>query len=172
MGRLALQAVILTLARSGEVRGAQWNELNLEAKAWTIPAERMKAGREHFVPLSDPAVALFKAMEKHRRGDSQLVFPGTIKDKPLSDMTLIKVMRDAGLTDTVHGFRSSFRDWVAEKTSFPGELAEVALAHVNSDKTEAAYLRSDQRERRRELLAAWAAYCGGLSGGNVVRIAS
>jgi integrase len=119
----------------------------------------MKAGREHVVPLSDAAIAVFQSVLKLKRGPTSLVFPGTVKDKPLSDMTLTKVLRDLDRSETVHGFRSSFRDWVAECTSFQPEIAEVALAHVNSNKTEAAYLRSDQRERRRELMTAWAEFC-------------
>lgn len=160
MGRLALEVVILTAARSGEVRLATWREVDLAQRTWTIPASRMKAGREHVVPLSKSAVALFEGLKRHARGDKSLIFPGSIKDKPLSDMTLTKVLRDMGRSETVHGFRSTFRDWAAEQTSFPGELAEVALAHVNSDKTEAAYLRSDRREQRAELMEVWSTYCG------------
>ena len=159
MGRLALEAVILTAARSGEVRLSRWSEIDLEMRAWTIPASRMKAGREHVVPLSDDAVAVFERLKRFQTGADALVFPGLAKDKPLSDMTLTKVLRDMGRTETVHGFRSSFRDWAAEQTSFPSELAEVALAHVNSDKTEAAYLRSDRREQRRLLMTEWATFC-------------
>ena len=158
-GRLALQATILTATRSGEVRNATWSELNLDQRLWIIPATRMKADREHIVPLSDAAVAIFDRMKAFRRGTNSLIFPGTKRDKPLSDMTLTKVLRDLGRTETVHGFRSTFRDWVAERTVFPSEIAEVALAHVNSDKTEAAYLRSDRREQRVELMAAWAIFC-------------
>ena len=158
-GRLALEAAILTAARSGEVRLATWNEIDLESRLWTIPPNRMKAGRQHVVPLSKAAVAVFERVLKFKRGPKSLVFPGTLRDKPLSDMTLTKVLRDLGRSETVHGFRSSIRDWVAECTSFQPEIAEVALAHVNSNKTEAAYLRSDQRERRRELMDAWAVFC-------------
>lgn len=171
MGRLALEAAILTAARSGEVRLATWAELDLEAAIWTVPAGRMKAGREHVVPLSPPAMALFERMKAHRRGDSDLVFPGTKRGKPLSDMTLTKALRDMGSGVTAHGFRSTFRDWVAEQTTWPAELAEAALAHVVSDKTVAAYQRGSMLEKRRELMAAWADYCEGASGGNVVRLA-
>lgn len=157
-GRAALRAVILTGCRSGEIREARWQEVDLEARAWIIPAKRMKAGREHFVPLSPAAVSVFQQMQPYRRNEQSLIFPGQTRDKPLSDMTLTKVMRDLGRSETVHGFRSTFRDWVAEKTSYPRELAEVALAHVNSDKTEAAYLRSDRREQRREMMEVWATY--------------
>ena len=159
MGRLALEAAILTAVRSGEIRLATWDEIDLASRLWTIPAERMKAGREHVVPLSDAAVAVFERVVKFKRGPNSLVFPGTLKNKALSDMTLTKVLRDLGRSETVHGFRSSFRDWIAERTTFQPEIAEVALAHVNNNKTEAAYLRSDQRERRRELMQAWAEFC-------------
>lgn len=171
MGRLALEAVILTAARSGEVRLAQWSELDLGAALWTIPAERMKAGREHVVPLSAQAVSLFERMKEHKRGDSDLVFPGQRRGKPLSDMTLLKVLRDMGRQETTHGFRSSFRTWVAEETHWPREIAEAAIAHVNKDKTEAAYQRGSMLEKRREMMAAWGAYCVGANGGNVVRLA-
>lgn len=170
MGRLALEAVVLTAARSGEIRLATWGELDLEAATWTIPAERMKAGREHVVPLSAPAVTLFERMKEHRRGTRDFVFPGNVKDKPLSDMTLTKALRDMGLSVTAHGFRSTFRDWVAEQTNWPAELAEAALAHVVADKTVAAYQRGPMLEKRKAMMAAWADYCEGEAGGNVVRI--
>tara|TARA_R100001129_G_scaffold106970_2_gene73210 strand:+ start:156 stop:1331 length:1176 start_codon:yes stop_codon:yes gene_type:complete len=171
MGRLALEAAILTAARSGEVRLMTWGELDLEAATWTVPAERMKAGREHVVPLSARAVALFERMKPHRREYTDLVFPGQNRGKPLSDMTLTKALRDMGVSVTAHGFRSTFRDWVAEKTNWPSELAEAALAHVVADKTVAAYQRGAMLEKRRELMAAWASYCDGERGGNVVRLA-
>lgn len=171
MGRLALEAVILTAARSGEVRMMTWGELDLEAATWTVPAERMKAGRAHVVPLAPQAVALFERMKTHRREYTDLVFPGQKRGKPLSDMTLTKALRDMGVNVTAHGFRSTFRDWVAEQTSWPSDLAEAALAHVVSDKTVAAYQRGTMLEKRRELMAAWANYCDGARGGNVVRLA-
>ena len=173
MGRMALEAAILTAARSGEVRLATWGELDLDAATWTIPGERMKAGREHVVPLSPPAVALFERMKAHRGDDTDaaLVFPGLKRGKPLSDMTLTKAMRDMGRTETPHGFRSTFRDWVAEQTTWPADLAEAALAHVVSDKTIAAYQRGSMLEKRRELMTAWADYCEGASSRNVVRLA-
>ncbi len=171
MGRLALEAVILTAARSGEVRMMTWGELDLDAATWTVPAERMKAGREHVVPLSPQAVALFERMKAHRREYTDLVFPGQNRGKPLSDMTLTKAIRDMGVNVTAHGFRSTFRDWVAEQTNWPSDLAEAALAHVVSDKTVAAYQRGTMLEKRRELMAAWANYCDGARGGNVVRLA-
>ena len=171
MGRLALEAVILTAARSGEVRMMTWGELDLDAATWTVPAERMKAGREHIVPLAPQAVALFERMKAHRREYTDLVFPGQNRGKPLSDMTLTKALRDMGVSVTAHGFRSTFRDWVAEQTNWPSDLAEAALAHVVSDKTVAAYQRGTMLEKRRELMAAWANYCDGAKGGNVVRLA-
>ena len=171
MGRLALEAVILTATRSGEVRLAKWSELDLDAALWTLPAERMKADREHVVPLPKAAVSLFKRMKAHKRGDSILVFPGQRRGKPLSDMTLTKVMRDMGRDETPHGFRSTFRDWVAEQTKWPAELAEAALAHVISDKTVAAYQRGSMLEKRRELMMEWANYCEGVEENNVLRLA-
>ena len=171
IGRLALEAVILTAARSGEIRFAVWSELDLAVSTWTIPAERMKAKRAHVVPLSRAAIRLFERMKHFRRLGSDLVFPGTAKDKPLSDMTLTKVLRDMGLNVTAHGFRSTFRDWVAEQTNWPGELAEAALAHVIADKTVAAYQRGPMLEKRGAMMAAWAELCSGVSGGNVVRLA-
>jgi integrase len=176
IGRLALEAVILTAARSGEVRLARWPEFDLEARVWTVPAERMKAGREHVVPLSAPAVALFEKMKAYRRADSDLVFPGQARGKqgtkPLSDMTLTKVLRDMGLDVTAHGFRSTFRDWVAETTSWPADLAEAALAHVVSDKTVAAYQRGTMLEKRRDLMRAWGDYAMGDSGNKVIKLVS
>ena len=172
MGRLALEAVILTAARSGEVRLATWGELDLNAATWTIPPERMKAKREHVVPLPVAAVRLFERMKHYRRLGSDLVFPGAAKGKPLSDMTLTKALRDMGLSVTAHGFRSTFRDWVAEQTNWPAELAEAALAHVVADKTVAAYQRGPMLEKRKAMMAAWADYCEGTSGHNVIQIAS
>jgi integrase len=170
MGRLALEALILTAARSGEIRGAKWSEVDLEAKTWTVPAERMKAGKEHVVPLSDPAAAAFRRAAELRTSGSDLIFPGASRGKPLSDMTLLKVLRDMGMKLTVHGFRSAFRDWCAEETSVSGEVAEAALAHAISNKVEAAYRRTDFLEKRRKLMEGWAAYCEGGSA-NIVQLA-
>jgi integrase len=172
MGRLALEAVILTAARSGEVRLAEWSEIDLKAKTWTVPAGRMKANREHVIPLPTQAVALFERMKKHRRVNSDLVFPGTKRGSALSDMTLTKVLRDMEVNAVPHGFRSTFRDWVAEQTNFPADLAEAALAHVIADKTVAAYQRGTMLEKRRTLMTAWANYCEGTATGNVVRLAA
>src|SRR5690606_3130629 len=154
MGALALRATILCASRSGEIRGARWEEVDLDKAVWTIPAERMKAGKAHRVPLSPQALALFKEARAIRRAGTDLVFPNGNGGK-LSDMTLTKVLRDMGLAWTVHGFRSTFRDWAAEQTEFPGEVAEAALAHTVSNAVEAAYRRTDFFDKRRELMQAW-----------------
>lgn len=148
----ALELLIYTAARSGEVRGAEWSELDLNKAVWTIPAQRMKAGVEHRVPLSKAALMLIAHMP-HVEG-SNLIFPGS-KGQPLSDMTLTAVMRRMNVSAVPHGFRSTFRDWVGEKTSFPRELAEQALAHSFESKVEAAYRRGDALEKRREMMEAW-----------------
>lgn len=159
VGRLALEALILTASRSGEVRGATWSELDLKSALWTIPADRMKMGKAHIVPLSPEAVAVFERAKKFKAGASDLVFPGQNVKRPLSDMTLLKILRDMDLSVTVHGFRSAFRDWVAEKTDYPGEVAEAALAHTVPNKVEAAYRRTDFRDKRRLLMRDWAIFC-------------
>ncbi|MES3023874.1 MAG: integrase arm-type DNA-binding domain-containing protein [Pseudomonadota bacterium] len=154
----AIEFAILTACRSGEVRGATWAEIDLDAKLWTIPAERMKAGKEHRVPLSIRAMALLKSIK--RGGD--VVFPGRDRGTPLSDMSLTAVLRRMGRGDiTVHGFRSSFRDWCSEEAgnTFPREVCEHALAHSLPDKVEAAYRRGDLLEKRILLMQAWSAYC-------------
>jgi integrase len=171
IGALALRAVILTAGRSGEVRLATWDEIDFEAATWTIPAERMKGGREHIVPLSPAALAVFEEAKCHRIAGSNFVFQGTKKGKPLSDMTLTKILRDQGLPFTVHGFRSSFRDWVGEETSFAGDVAEMALAHTIKDKTEAAYRRGSMMGKRVVLMDNWADYCLGTNSG-LVRLVS
>ena len=171
IGRLALEALILTAARSGEIRLARWSELDLDAALWTIPAVRMKAGKTHVVPLSKAAVAVFRKAESLRTEGSDLVFPGAKRGKPLSDMTLLKILRDMKLDATVHGFRSSFRDWCAEQTNFSGEVAEAALAHAIPNKVEAAYRRTDFLEKRRKLMDSWGAYCL-QSNATVVRLIS
>jgi integrase len=154
---LGLEFAILTAARSGEVLGAQWSEIDLGARVWTIPAKRMKAGREHRVPLSEPARAIVEKVGGARMSD--FIFPGQRPGRPLSVMALEMVLRRMGEHVTVHGFRSSFRDWAGNETHFPRELAEHALAHVLGDKAEQAYRRSDALEKRRPLMEAWAAYC-------------
>lgn len=154
----AVEFAILTAARSGEVRGVRWSEIDLDAALWVVPAERMKAGREHRVPLSTAAVALLQAMPDV--GD--YIFPGQRGDTPLSDMSLTAVLRRMGRSEiTVHGFRSTFRDWCAESAanSFPREVCEHALAHSLPDKVEAAYRRGDLIEKRKVLMQVWADYC-------------
>lgn len=154
----AIEFAILTACRSGEVRGAKWTEIDLAAKVWTISAERMKAGREHRVPLSTAAMTLLASIER----SSAFVFPGRDSETPLSDMSLTAVLRRMGRDDiTVHGFRSTFRDWCAEYegNSFPREVCEHALAHRLPDRVEAAYQRGDLLEKRKRLMQAWADYC-------------
>ncbi|MAS05261.1 MAG: integrase [Ahrensia sp.] len=163
IGARALEFAILTACRSGEVRGAVWDEIDMDASVWTIPADRMKAGKMHRVPLSDHAVAILQGMKKLRI--SRYVFPGKKVNAPLSDMTLSKALKTAaGEGFTVHGFRSSFRDWVSEETDFQTEVAEAALAHTTGDTVERAYRRGDVLAKRREMMAAWAEYVGGADG--------
>ena len=157
MGARALQFAILTAARSGEVRGARWAVLDLAASLWTIPGVRMKAGKDHRVALSPAAVALLKALPS--RGSSDLVFPAA-RGGQLSDMTLSAVLRRMEVGAVPHGFRSTFRDWGSERTNFPSEMLEMALAHTIGDKVEAAYRRGDLFAKRLELMEAWAAFCG------------
>ena len=155
----ALEFAILCASRSGEVRGALWSEINREKAIWTIPAERMKAGKEHRVPLSTPAVKLLEALP--RSDSSDLVFAGA-DDKPLSDMALTAVMRRMEVDAVPHGFRSTFRDWVGDCTNHPRDVAEFALAHKLSDKVEASYRRSDALEKRRQMMEEWADFCAKL----------
>lgn len=152
MAALALEFTILTAARTTETLLATWAEFDLVEKVWTVPAGRMKAGREHRVPLPDAAVDLLESLPR----ESDLVFPG-MKGKPLSNMAMSAVLKRMGRDGiTVHGFRSTFRDWAAEKTAYPSEVVEMALAHAIGDKTEAAYRRGDLFEKRRRLMADWA----------------
>jgi integrase len=156
---LCLRFLILTAARSGEARGARWNEIDLDGKTWTVPAARMKAGQEHRVPLSAAALAILTPMLPLKKKVDDLVFPGGRAGSPLSDVALNKALATAGGADfTVHGMRSTFRDWAAESTSYAREIAESALAHTNKDKVEAAYLRGDHFKKRGLLMDAWAAY--------------
>jgi len=156
----ALEFAILTAARTNEVLKGTWGEIDLATKVWTIPPERMKADREHRVPLAPPAVALLKAIRKVHQKGVEWIFPGSRQGRPLSSMALLMLLRRMGRGDlTAHGFRSSFRDWAAEQTAFPREVAEAALAHVVGDKVEAAYRRGDLFEKRRKLMEAWATYC-------------
>jgi integrase len=166
---LALELCTLTAARSGEILGMRWSEVDLNRKIWTVPANRMKAGREHRVPLSPRAIVILRQLEKLKTGE--FVFPGQARNKPLSNMAMEMVLRRMKIDDaTVHGFRSSFRDWAGNVSSFPRELIETALAHVIGDKAEQAYRRSDALEKRRKLMEAWASYCELKKVGNVVQI--
>jgi integrase len=153
----ALEFAILTAARSGEVLGARWDEIDLRAKVWTVPGARMKAGKEHRVPLSDRAMAIVEELRQARVSD--FLFPGFKRGYPLSNMALEAVLRRAEIDVTTHGFRSSFRDWAGDSTAFARDVVEAALAHAIENKTEAAYRRSDALEKRRKLMAEWAAYC-------------
>ncbi|QJB67991.1 tyrosine-type recombinase/integrase [Parasphingorhabdus halotolerans] len=159
VSRLALEFLILTATRSGEVRGAKWDEIDIRSRLWTIPAERMKAGKAHSIPVTDAAVVVLERARIYYAPVSNLVFPGKNVKRPLSDMTLLKVLRVAELPYTVHGFRSSFRDWVAEQTSYTGEVAEAALAHAVANKVEAAYRRTNYLEKRRDLMRDWEQFC-------------
>lgn len=157
IGRMALQFQILTAVRPGEVRLATWKEIDWDQALWTIPGERMKAGKTHIVPLPDQAMAiLVRAKEAFGSGADQVIFPGKA-GKPLSDMTLTKVLRTSVAGNaTVHGFRSTFRDWVAEQTEFAGDVVETALAHAIPNRVEAAYRRTNFLEKRRPLMKDWA----------------
>lgn len=154
--KLAFLFTVLTAARSGETRGATWDEIRLDTKVWIIPAERMKAGRVHRVPLSASVVAILKRV-RQLSSDQTLVFPSP-RGVKLSDMVFTQLLRRLEAGCTMHGFRSTFRDWAAEQTNYPAQVCEAALAHVNEDAVEAAYLRSDQFEKRRALMADWEAY--------------
>jgi integrase len=162
--KLALEFLILTAARSGEVRGAKWDEIDwgdgatpATCATWEIPASRMKAKKPHRVPLSQRAVEILEEAEKLADG-SELVFPGTRQGRQLSDMTLSKLVKELGFDADVHGFRTSFRTWAQERTNFPREVQEMALAHVLDNKVEAAYARSDLFEKRRKMMESWAQY--------------
>lgn len=154
----ALEFLILTAARTGEVIGATREEFDLDAALWTIPADRMKAEKEHRVPLSPRTVAIVREIQKTHKGD--FVFPGGKKDKPLSNMAMLALLERMERDDlTVHGFRSTFRDWASERTNYPREVCEMALAHAVSDQVEAAYRRGDLFEKRRRMMAEWAKFC-------------
>ncbi len=164
---LALEFAILTAARSGEVLGARWQEFDLDRAVWTVPADRMKAGCEHRVPLSRRALKIVTSLQETRHGD--FVFPGQKSGKPLSGMAMEMMLRRMKIDSaTVHGFRSTFRDWAAECTNFPNEVCEAALAHVIENKAEAAYRRGDLFDKRRKLMDAWAAYCATPKTGKIV----
>lgn len=151
----ALEFCILTAARSGEVRGARWCEIDFNSNIWTIPAERMKAGKEHRVPLSTDAVALLKALPR----ENELIFPAPRSGKELSDVAMLAVLKRMEYKITGHGFRSTFKDWARERTAYADEVSELALAHVNSDATRAAYARSELIERRSKMMQDWADFC-------------
>lgn len=161
----ALEFAILTAARTGEVLGACWSEIDIATKIWTVPAKRMKGRREHRVPLSKRALFILEDMRPGHAAHGQdetegFVFPGAKRGAPLSNMVFLMLLRRMGCADlTAHGFRSTFRDWAAERTAFPSEVAEMALAHTVGDKVEAAYRRGDLFEKRRRLMEAWATFC-------------
>ena len=169
MGALALRFVILTACRSGEARLATWGEIDMDAGVWTIPAERMKSGREHRVPLSAPALAVLETVKPLKENAKGLVFPSKRAAKPLSDMTLAAVLKRLEVPVTVHGMRSTFRDWAEEKTAFSHEVKEAALAHTVANKVEAAYRRTDLFDKRRVMMDAWGRYVAQLET-NVVRL--
>jgi integrase len=173
----ALAFAILTAARSGEVRSARWGEIDLEAATWTVPSERMKAGEEHRVPLSQVALTILTDLRRRSTGAASLIFPSTVRTRPLSDMALSMLVRrmnesevggpptwrDAkGEAVVPHGFRSTFRDWCEEATSTPHAVCEAALAHAVADRVEAACRRTDLFEKRRVLMTAWAEQCARL----------
>jgi len=156
-GARALEFSILNATRTGEVIGAKWDEVDLDAALWIIPAERMKAGEEHRVPLSSSAVAILQAIQP--LGEAFL-FPGRLRNTPLSNMSLLATLKRMNRNDlTTHGFRSTFRDWAAETTVYPSEVVEMSLAHTIGSKVEAAYRRGDLLEKRRRLMDDWATYC-------------
>ena len=162
-----MELLILTATRTSETINASWQEFDLKAGIWTIPANRIKAGKEHRIPLSEPAKSLLQTQSDAR--SSEYVFPGLRKDKPLSNMALLMLLERMGFSHiTTHGFRSTFRDWAAELTSFPREVAEMALAHAIENKVEAAYRRGGLFEKRVKLMAAWSVYCGKTAKGEIV----
>jgi integrase len=167
---LALEFTILTAARTGESIGAKWKEFDVDAKLWTVPADRMKARKEHRIPLSPRALKLIEELRKVRTGEC--VFPGRQAGKSMSNMAMLMLLKRMERADlTAHGFRSTFRDWAAECTSFPREVAEAALAHTLGDKVEAAYRRGDLFEKRRLLMQAWAKHCQHVEQGKVLPMA-
>lgn len=172
---LALEFTILSASRTGEVIGMRWSEIDIDKDEWTIPASRMKAKKEHRVPLTPRMRAILLEMQRLRSdedGDSGFVFPGTKAGKPLSNMSMTKLLRGIEGDVTVHGFRSSFRDWAGELSGFPREVIEHALAHQLKDKAEAAYARGSLFTKRRKLMEAWSTYCAKVeqAGGNVASI--
>jgi integrase len=175
MAAQALEFAALTAARTGEVLGARWGEIDVTAKVWTVPADRMKAGREHRVPLSDPVLDVLQkvrplALRTDGKPDPAApVFPGPRRALPMSNMTMLMLLRRMKHDDlTAHGFRSTFSDWAAERTAYPREVVEMALAHAIENKAEAAYRRGDLFEKRRRLMADWARFCEAPPAGEVV----
>jgi len=167
----ALEFTILNAVRTNETIGAKWPEIDIDAGMWTIPPERMKGGREHRVPLSEASIALLKALPRIKGNPH--VFPGAQEGKSLSNMAMLELVRGMRPGLTVHGFRSTFRDWAAEQTAYPNEMVEMALAHIVSDKTEAAYRRGDMLDRRRRLMKDWAEFCAqSARSGDVVSLRS
>lgn len=166
-GRLALEFTALTAARSQEVRLATWAEFDLDEKLWTVPAAHMKRNKAHIVPLSEAALAVLSKAAALKLAGTEQVFPG-VNGGTMSDMTLLKVLRDAGEPYHVHGFRSTFTDWAADRTQFDNAVVDAAKAHKTPDATEAAYRRTTHLDKRRDLMAAWGAYCADNSGGTVV----
>ena len=165
MAALALEFTILTAARTGEVIGATWEEIDLAKKVWTVPAHRMKAGREHRIPLSPRAIEILEAAKPM---GTSILFPGERGGK-LSNMAMAMLLKRMGTDVTAHGFRSAFRDWAAECTAYPNEVCEAALAHTIGNRVEAAYRRGDLFEKRARLMADWAEYCErGISKGATV----
>jgi integrase len=167
---LALEFIILTAARSGEALGANWSEINFDARVWIVPAVRMKSGREHRVPLAERTCAILQTIGKLRTSD--FVFPGQRRGQPLSATSLVKVLHVLNLGGvTVHGFRSAFRDWAGNETACPREIAEAALGHAVGDETERAYRRGDALDKRRKLMDAWAAFLEPQGASNVIPLA-
>lgn len=165
----ALEFTVLTVARSGETLGAKWKEIDFKGKLWNVPKERMKAGEPHTVPLSTRAFVILEALYEHR-GEGEYIFTRD-GENALSDMSMMMLLRRMKLTDiTVHGFRSGFRDWCGDATTFPREVAEAALAHKVGDAVERAYRRSDALEKRRKLMQAWSDYLAAAKAGNVVKL--
>lgn len=167
--KLALEFLILTACRSSEVRGALWDEIDLEACVWTIPAKRMKAGMEHRIPFSPRCLEILTEAEA-LRDTSGLVFPGTVHGRPLSEMTLHRTLKGQCIACVPHGFRTSFRVWAGEQTNIPREVCELALAHRIKDRVEAAYARSDLFEKRRKLMERWASYLASSASAEVIPI--
>ena len=169
MAARALEFVILTAARTGEVLGARTSEIDERAGVWTVPGDRMKGGRDHRVPLSDAALEVLRHAKADRKG--KMLFPSLPHDRPLSNMALLTVLKRMGRSDiTVHGFRSTFKDWAREQTNFPNEVSEAALAHLIGDETQRAYARGDLFEKRRTLMDAWSSHCAPIDAPNVVAL--